>query len=67
MKQKEVTIGMNVFTYIGEELAEVIVCRHVPGFGNSRDTFVVRRVNETRELPSRRTAASLRKTNEKLF
>lgn len=66
MKAKDVVIGATVKTYIGEELAEVVVvCERAP-IGYPWDKrkrpmeYLVRRVGEERCLPKPRTAAALR-------
>lgn len=68
MKQKDVVIGGAYLTYIGAELAKVVVCSVVEGRPESqwrnerRTSYRVRRWNAASHdiLPKRRTAAALR-------
>jgi hypothetical protein len=63
MKQKDVVVGGGYLTYIGDQLAHVVVMyvRYpIPGCREKRTRYVVRRVEEDRALPKFRTAAALR-------
>jgi hypothetical protein len=65
MKLEHVHVGQVYLTRIGQELARVVVvCKHESQLGVDtrfrKTTFTVRRVEEQRVLPSRRTAAALK-------
>ena len=62
MKTKDIVIGGEYLTKIGEARARVIVVAERPDSFSGRMRFLVRRAGEDRVLPKSRSASALRDT-----